>query len=192
MKAQRRLVAAALAVALLQIGFLTSMIAGRAAILRDGREVLLEVQPVDPRDLLRGDYVMLGYNISSLPRSLFAQQPSNAGAWNAREVYVRLRPDAGGVWQPVSARLESDEATPTPEGEVEIKGVTLPSWSEESPVQIRYGIERFYLPEGQGKPIEADMRERTFRMRVAVAEDGTAQVKAFLDGEKTLFEEPLY
>ena len=29
-----------------------------------GKEVLLEIRPVDPRDLLRGDYVTLDFNIS--------------------------------------------------------------------------------------------------------------------------------
>ncbi|EAB6717932.1 hypothetical protein DUP91_26775, partial [Salmonella enterica subsp. enterica] len=54
-------------VALLQVGFLGWMIQGRAAILRDGREVLLRVQPVDPRDLLRGDYVVMSYLASDVP-----------------------------------------------------------------------------------------------------------------------------
>ena len=57
-----------LLLALAQIAFLSWMIAGRAAILRDGREVLLKVEPVDPRDLLRGDYVVLTYEITRTSR----------------------------------------------------------------------------------------------------------------------------
>ena len=64
-----RTIVAALVVALAQIGFLGWIIAGRAAILRDGREIVLKVEPVDPRDLLRGDYVRLCYEISSIPVS---------------------------------------------------------------------------------------------------------------------------
>ena len=44
-----RLVVAALVVALAQIGFLGWIIAGRAAVLRDGRDIVLKVEPVDPR-----------------------------------------------------------------------------------------------------------------------------------------------
>ena len=62
--------------ALAQIGFLGWIIAGRAAILRDGQEILLKVEPVDPRDLLRGDYVRLGYEISRIPVKLIANIPA--------------------------------------------------------------------------------------------------------------------
>ena len=70
-----RIIVAALVVALAQIGFLGWIIAGRAAILRDGREIVLKVEPVDPRDLLRGDYVRLGYEISSIPVSKITNLP---------------------------------------------------------------------------------------------------------------------
>ncbi|RUY82729.1 GDYXXLXY domain-containing protein, partial [Mesorhizobium sp. M7A.F.Ca.CA.001.10.2.1] len=63
----KRLVISALVLALVQIGFLSWIIAGRAAILRNGKEVLLKIEPVDPRDLLRGDYIILGYDISRIP-----------------------------------------------------------------------------------------------------------------------------
>jgi hypothetical protein len=36
------------------------------------------------------------------------------------------------------------------------------------------------------------MRERPFGILAAVAGDGTAQIKALMDGEKKLYEEPLY
>ena len=55
-----------------------------------------------------------------------------------------------------------------------------------------YGIERFYLPEGEGMAIQNDMRVRPFGIRAAIAGNGTAQIKALMDGDTTLFEEPLY
>ena len=67
MTSRYNIVIAAAVLALAQIGFLGWMIAGRAALLRNGQEVLLKVEPVDPRDLLRGDYVRLGYEISRIP-----------------------------------------------------------------------------------------------------------------------------
>ena len=63
----KRLLLAACLVALGELGFLSWVIAGRAAILRNGQEVVLSVEPVDPRDLLRGDYVRFGYEIAQLP-----------------------------------------------------------------------------------------------------------------------------
>jgi hypothetical protein len=40
--------------------------------------------------------------------------------------------------------------------------------------------------------LQNDMRVRPFGIRIALAADGTAQIKALLDGDTTLFQEPLY
>lgn len=191
---RRWLILAAVVVAIAQIGFLVSMITGRAMVLRDGEEIVLSVEPVDPRDLLRGDYVILSYNISSLPRSLFAATlPEEAGRNEDVVIFVRLKPDADGIFQPVAARYgEKLEAAPS-EGEIDIRGQTERRWSRSGEfIFVDYGIERFYVPEGEGREIESNLRERSFRMKVAVGSDGTAQIKSFHDGDKLLYAEPLY
>ena len=83
---------------------------------------------------------------------------------------------------------------PPAAGEVDMKGLVAGGWSfsKDTPVRIEYGIERFYLPEGEGLAIQNDIRERPFSMLVAVGKDGAAQIKALLDGDTVLFEEPLY
>lgn len=188
----RRLVLVALAVALLQIAVLGWIINGRAVILRDGSEVTLQVQPVDPRDLLRGDYISLAYNISSLPVALFGTGRADADPAE-RTVFVRLRPDADGIWKAVAARYGD-----RPEGEAGPEDIDVKGRAEIGPdadaqfVPVEYGIERFYLPEGEGKALQDTMRERPFRMKVAVAGDGTPQIKAFYDGDTLIFAEPLY
>ena len=193
MNARRWLVPAAVLAALLQIGFLASMIAGRAAVLRDGREVTLSVEPVDPRDLLRGDYVTLAYNISRLPVGLFDALPAEVEDRGERTVHVRLKPDADGIFQPVAARFGERPQAAAAEGEVDVRGTTGARLSAGAhTISVRYGIERFYVPEGEGRAIEGNLAERGFRMKVAVAADGTAQIKSFHDGETMLYAEPLY
>lgn len=189
----RKLVVSALVLALLQIGFLGWIVAGRATILRDGAEVLLKVEPVDPRDLLRGDYVYLSYDISRIPASLVAGIPAGRTSSEDGALTVRLRKGADGFWSAASAWPGAAPA-PAADGEVDIAGHVPAGWSL-SPgemLSVDYGIERFYLPEGEGRAIERDMRVRPFGVRVAVAKDGTAQIKALMDGDATLFEEPLY
>ena len=61
---RRNLWIAIAVVALGQAAVLGWMIWDRASLLANGREVVLEVIPVDPRSLFRGDYVILGYDIS--------------------------------------------------------------------------------------------------------------------------------
>ena len=49
-----------------QAGLLGGMVLDRALLLARGMEIRLSVIPVDPRDLLRGDYVDLSYALSRL------------------------------------------------------------------------------------------------------------------------------
>ncbi|HEY5965599.1 MAG TPA: GDYXXLXY domain-containing protein, partial [Xanthobacteraceae bacterium] len=49
---------------LVQLALIAMMVIDRASVLREGTEVLLQTRPVDPRDFLRGDYVVLSYDIS--------------------------------------------------------------------------------------------------------------------------------
>jgi uncharacterized membrane-anchored protein len=191
MSDRRWLISAAVVVAAVQIGFLVSMITSRAAILREGQVVTLEVQPVDPRDLLRGDYVVLGYNISALPEQLFIELPETVEA--GRTVYVRLEQGQEGIWQPVAASLDQTPAEAPAPNQIDIKGHVSGAWGADAEMlRLDYGIERFYVPEGEGRAIEQDMRERKFRMKVAVAEDGTAQIRSFHDGDRMLYAEPIY
>ena len=80
--------------------------------------------------------------------------------------------------------------------EVDIVGRIREGWdlsaSAATAVLPDYGIERFYLPEGEGMAIQNDMRVRPFGVKVAVSKRGQAQIKALMDGDRTLFEEPLY
>jgi len=194
MKSGRTLLLAAL-VAAIQIGFLGWMIAGRAAVLRDGREVLLKVEPVDPRDLLRGDYVRLGYEIGQIPIERVSNIPARPSGSRETPIFVRLEPTADGVWKLKAASFGEPLEPPPGAGEVDILG-KVRSWhvSETmgSIIRPEFGIERFYLPEGEGRQIEKDMRERPFFVKVAVGANGTAQIKQFLDGENILYSEPLY
>ena len=189
----KRLVISALVLALVQIGFLSWIIAGRAAILRDGKQVLLKVEPIDPRDLLRGDYVRLGYEISRIPVKLIANVPAGKLTSDDTSIVVRLKPGADGYWAAAAAWF-GQAPTPAASDEADIVGHVAAGWDVSAATTIApdYGIERFYLPEGEGIAIQNDMRVRPFGVRVALARDGTAQIKALMDGDKTLFEEPLY
>ena len=190
----KRLVLAALLLALAQIGFLSWNIAGRAAILRNGKEVLLKVEPVDPRDLLRGDYVRLGYEIRNVPVKLLDNAPSGAFVTEEGPVFVRLGKDDDGFWRARSATLGHLSAEAAPPGQVDIRGEIDGGWSlgPDASLSVRYDIDRFYVPEGEGRDIETDMRERSFGILAAVASDGTPQIKALMDGDRKLYEEPLY
>ena len=50
--------------AVIQVGLIAVMVYDRVRVLREGTEVTLQTRPVDPRDFLRGDYVVLNYEIT--------------------------------------------------------------------------------------------------------------------------------
>jgi uncharacterized membrane-anchored protein len=189
----RNLLIAALVVAVAQIGFLGSAIYSRAALLRDGEEITLRTQPVDPRDLLRGDYVALSYDVSRVPVALLrTSRPRDNEVVGT--VFVRLRRGEGqapaslvaaGLGAPIEQALGADE--------IDLKGTSLDRWQDgQEAINVQYGLERFYVPEGEGRAIERGLGERQFTMRVAVGRSGEAQIKALYDGNTALYNEPLY
>lgn len=189
-----RLIISALVLALVQIGFLSWIIAGRAAILRHGKEVLLRVEPVDPRDLLRGDYISVNNSISRIPVKLIANIPQGKFSSDDTSIVVRLKKGADGYWQPTAAWFGKAPASASPD-EADIAGHLAEGWGLRDPeatIAPEYGIDRFYVPEGEGMAIQADMRVRPFGIKLALSANGTPQIKALMDGDKTLFEEPLY
>ena len=118
-----------------------------------GRIIRVETRPVDPRDLLRGDYVTLGYDMNSLPLDKIARPPA-PGQWKAgTPVFVELEPD-GSLYRPVRGCLQAPMSVP--EGHVVIAGrlgtVIEPTPGSSGNIPILYGIERFHVREGTGNP----------------------------------------
>jgi uncharacterized membrane-anchored protein len=191
MIAAKPFAAVALLVALVQTAILGSMIEGRASILRSGTEVLLKTAPVDPRDLLRGDYVVLSYDISTIPAALIKGAKPQAGTWTP--VHVRIAPGADGFWTVTEASFEplAEQA-----GSVVLRSQPIEAydwqWAEGGTLFASYGIERYYVPEGEGKPIEDGRNERRVSVAARVSQDGVAQIRALMLDGQPLYEEPLY
>jgi uncharacterized membrane-anchored protein len=191
MIAAKPFAAAALLVAIVQTVILGSMIEGRASILRSGTEVLLRTAPVDPRDLLRGDYVVLSYDISSIPSALIKGTKPKAGSWEP--LHVRLTPGADGFWTVAEASFEPLQAQ---SGSVVLRSqpMEIYDWqfAESSNLFVSYGIESYYVPEGEGRVIEDGRNDRRVSVAARVSEDGTAQIRALMLDGVPLYEEPLY
>jgi uncharacterized membrane-anchored protein len=85
-----------LLVVTLQILALAAMVLHKDSWLASGTKILLKSQPVDPRDLFRGDYVRLSYDISSIDVS---QLPTGENFQRNDTVYVTLGRTAEGTWQ---------------------------------------------------------------------------------------------
>jgi uncharacterized membrane-anchored protein len=67
-----------------------------------------------------------------------------------------------------------------------------PSGRNNAGSHSHFGIERYYVPEGEGLEIEKARNEGRTTVAVRMSDDGEPQIaRLMIDGE-TLYEEPLY
>jgi uncharacterized membrane-anchored protein len=143
---------------LFQMTVMLGVMAAKLPTLLGGETVLLRVIPVDPRDLFRGDYVVLGYDLSLYP---------GAGAGvEGQTIYAILhREPDGRHWK--AARFSFER----PSSGTYLRGKMLGF------NRIEYGIESFYVEEGKGHDYEEAVRNRKLSAEVAVGADGKAVLK---------------
>jgi len=183
--------------ALLLCGLILAIVYQRAGILRDGKEVRLEVVPVDPRDLFRGDYVVLDYRISSVEVPKDNMDSFRRG----QKVFVTLRPNDSGKARAVSISSGRPAASGT---DIVINGtVTATSGcpfnevgvrdckSDRRAVQVKYGLESYFVPQGEGRKIETTEKAR-LEVVAAVAPSGQSAIKRLLIDGKPVYDEPPY
>ena len=181
------------AAGLVQVALIALMVADRVRILRTGTEVMLKTRALDPRDFLRGDYVTLGYDISSVDAGALKGTP---GGGKGSSLYVKLAPDPDGFYKAVSLHRE---LVPLAPGEVMIRGHVLwgvncepESRSFCSSVQLNYGIDSFFVPQGEGREIEKARNAGKIAVVAAVTSGGRAAIKRLLLDGKPVYDEPLF
>jgi len=133
--------------------------------LKHGEEIHLKTVPVDPRDPLRGDYVILRYEISTVesgPEGLARRFRRN------QTVFVELA-DPAGEW------IVKDIHNQRPEEGLSLRGRVLSASDQR--LEIVYGIESFFVREGEGKRYEeARNRDRLWAV-VSVSPHGVAHLQ---------------
>src|SRR5258708_24005174 len=171
------------AAGLIQIALIGLMVADRVMILRTGVDVTLQTRPLDPRDFLRGDYVVLGYDISSVPAGALKDEGlARPGA----PIFVKLAPNRNGLYEAISVHARPvDVANP----EVLIRGHVVSSGLT---LQVRYGIERYFVPEGEGRKLESARNQRKLIVVAAVAPTGRAAIKRLLIDGEPVYDEPWF
>jgi GDYXXLXY protein len=181
------------AAGVIQIALIGLMVVDRVMILRTGTDVTLQTRPLDPRDFLRGDYVVLGYDISSVPAGALKDEPS---AGPDTPVFVKLAPNRDGFHEAISVHAAPvDVAIP----EVLIRGhvISGASCGKDlhafcATLQVRYGIERYFVPEGEGRKLENARNQRKLTIVAAVAPTGRAAIKRLLIDGEPVYDEPWF
>jgi uncharacterized membrane-anchored protein len=157
MKVKPRL--AFLGIVVFQLLILLGLIGFNEATLAFGKSVVLQAGPVDPRDLFRGDYVRLRYNISTISRI-----PGLENANEGDRVYVHLE-QHGDVWDATEGAKERH-----PDWDVCISGEVVNH-------QVQYGIESYFVPEGKGQDIQ---RAHDIKVRASIDRSGKAIIQGLI------------
>jgi uncharacterized membrane-anchored protein len=179
--------------AAIQVALIALMVYDRARVLREGSEITLQTRPVDPRDFLRGDYVVLDYEISNLPAGELKDTPSQG---RGTPVFVKLARKDGGVYEAVSVH---GEPVPVGDGEVLIRGRVASGATCGSNhrvfcdrLRITYGIERYFVPQDEGREIERSRNQGKVSIVAAVTPAGRAAIKRLLLDGKPVYDEPMF
>jgi uncharacterized membrane-anchored protein len=152
-----------------QLLILVGMIALRSVPLLTGQTVLVRVMPVDPRDLFRGDYVILSYQFSrTSPDKIegLAVNERGRSRWEGQTVYVPLVADSDQV------HMRAEKVTAVkPEAGLFLKGQMGRYGS------LQFGIESYYVQEGSGHRFEQAIRDRKLSAELAVTSGGQAALR---------------
>lgn len=120
-----------------------------------GDDVALLTVPVDPRDLLYGDYVTLRYEIEEVPKNLISaailkkiDEQSNS---NELTVY-------GTLVQQGDVYVLDNISNEKPRGNVyltgKLKGYDYQNNDGVTVYSVDFGLERYFVPENTGKELE--------------------------------------
>ena len=126
---------------------------------------VLATQPVDPFDLIRGQYIIIRYEIASLPLIDGAEVGDN--------VYVSLVEDINGTSRYKSASLDKPS-----KDDLFIRG-QIKSIYEDS-IRAEYGIEQYFFERG------ARFETRGMEVKVKLSGNGGARIVELLQEGKSV------
>jgi uncharacterized membrane-anchored protein len=157
-------------ISLLWVAVAVGIISLKQYTLRTGKTIVLETVPVDPRDFLRGDYVILRYKISELDLN---QIKSTKSYYHSGEnIFVELE-SKGKFYEAAAVYGKKDIAA----GKVILKGKVKYFYNKK--LEVDYGIGSYFVPEGEGREIERNMRgsKSSVSAEIVVDSTGSALIK---------------
>ncbi len=155
----------------IQLAIVFGLVAFNSALLARGTEILLPIEPFDPRDPLRGDYAILNYEISNIKKDLFADDGESLKKNDL--VYVSLA-KKGDYWIAIAASAQK------PQEGLFVRGNAGYVYSRSAGIPVNYGIEEYFIPEGTGAALEKKMRAQKAFAKVVVDKNGKAILKGIV------------
>ncbi len=165
------------------------MIFDRMRILSRGTEIVLKTEPYDPRDLFRGHYARMRYEISRLPAEML-QKDEKPEALVGRTVYLLLEKQEDGFW--LARNIFPDELPKTPTGTY-LRAQVVDAWNGK--LHLKFGLERFYAARERAMEIERlgmDGERAPLGVIVRVDGEGRPVLAGLKINGRKVYEEPLW
>jgi uncharacterized membrane-anchored protein len=124
-----------------------------------GEDVQIKTAPIDPRDLFRGDYVTLKYEMEEVPNEKVEEAVRNAIAddavrrTNDIRVYTVLKENASGLFEADRVVLEK------PTSGTFIEGTSYRWQYEGDALIVSYNLDKFFVEENTGMTLEKGAQE---------------------------------
>ena len=163
----------------LQTAALGAMVGDRIRLMKSGREVVVPVEPVDPRSLFRGDYVRLGFGFAR------AIPEAKEHVFESETIYVTLEKAADG--SVVYKSVHKSHPGKVADNQFVLRATrNFRGWP-----RVRFGFESYFVPEGKG--LELEKLATTSKLAVVLAVDGRgrAAIKGLVIDGKKVYDEPL-
>jgi len=166
---------------ILQLIVLAYMAGEREYILQYGKVIHLRTAPIDPRDMFRGDYVRLNYEVSRIPIKMIKGADDVGALKKGAKIYARLKEGPNGLYEMVHAALQKPEEGLYLSGRIPYPYRKLQTGN---PIWVNYGIEAYFVEQGKGRDIEKRRGSRTkvqvpLEMEIAVGPSGKAVIKGY-------------
>lgn len=129
------------------------------------KTVILATQPVDPFDLIRGQYIMIRYEIGTIPII--------DGAELGDDVYTILEEDNNEIFRYKSASLNKPS-----KDDLFIRGQIKSIYGDS--MYIEYGIEQYFFERG------AKFNTRGITVKVKLSDNGGARIVELLEDGKPI------
>ena len=148
-----------------------------------GQPIRVQVQPVDPRDLFRGNYARLQYSFNVIDETLWRGSDTPK---KGQRVYVSLIQNKAGSWDASAISAEPPEtglflrgrfkyvwSAPRDRVEGPDGKVTWVKTDKPDRYRIEYGVEAWFAPKEKAQALELALRDEAWAT-LYVADNGKA------------------
>ncbi len=127
-----------------------------------GKTIVLATRPVDPFDILMGQYINVNYEVSNIPTIQDAKENDY--------IYVTLKEDGNGVWRYQEASLIM------PKDQTFIRGKITSIYNDQ--MRVEYGIEQYFFERN------AQLPNTNLTVEAKVDSSGQARISQLLHNGK--------